>query len=545
MSKPINRRIFLRGLGGALVAAPFLGTLGDRAARAQPVTAQRRLIVMFTHYGCLTTRFFPSSSHGPLSAAALEGTTLAPLAPLASKLLLPRGIRSMNEWTPDLSRGQGNDMHGTASGSFFTCQPLMPNSDDPWQGVNVRLTPKPIGPSLDHVIARQLSPDGKPLFVRVANVTDNNQSAISFSDPETPYPGIASVKQLWAGLTGLFEGGEAAPLSPDSYRAIRGKSILDLVADDLDTLTRFDMSQHDRLKLEAWKELLHETSTVVTAQCSADAGAKLGLTQAGIEALPTPGLGQDPLTAKLAGDLDTADVFSNLAVLAAACNANPVIFLKFPPSYVYRGLGLEVDSHGVSHRIGNAALAGNCLPDALEMIATIDRYHARKFAHLVTTLDGISEEGGTLLDGTAAVWFQEVADGLAHNHNNLPIVQAGSAGGYFKTGWSINVEEGSAELSPGNSEFYCTEPEQTNIGNMLGVTGTDPALGNAPINKYFCNLMNALGVKAGEDGFPLAGGAAEVTRFGRYDRTEDFVGGDTNPPSIHSPGGFDSLEANG
>jgi hypothetical protein len=25
-------------------------------------------------------------------------------------------------------------------------------------------------------------------------------------------------------------------------------------------------------------------------------------------------------------------------------------------------------------------------------------------------------------------------------------------------------------------------------------TGTDPALANAPINKYYCNLMNALGV---------------------------------------------------
>ncbi len=37
-------------------------------------------------------------------------------------------------------------MHGTASGSFFTCQPLTPNSNDPWQGVNVRYSPKPIGP---------------------------------------------------------------------------------------------------------------------------------------------------------------------------------------------------------------------------------------------------------------------------------------------------------------------------------------------------------------------------------------------------------------
>jgi hypothetical protein len=546
MSKRINRRIFLRGLGGAVVAAPLLSSIGDRPAQAQATAGPaRRLIVMFTHYGCLTTRFFPNTSHGPLVAADLEETTLSPLAPYASKLLLPRGIRSMNEWTADLSRGQGNEPHSTASGSFFTCQPLTPNSDDPWQGVNVRFTPRPVGPSLDHVIARQLSPGGKPLFMRVANVSDNGSSAISFSEPETVYPGLGSVKQVWATLTGLFAGGAAAPLSPDSYQAIRGRSILDLVADDLATLERFDMSQRDRLKLEAWKELLHETSRVATSQCSEDLAGRLGLTQANLDAVSMSGLGQDRLTAKVAGDLDTADLFSNLAVLAAACNANPVVFLKYPPTYVFRGLGLEADSHGVSHRIGNAGLSGNCVPNALEMIATIDRYYAQKFAHLVAALDSVPEEGGTLLDGTAAVWFQEVSDGFAHNHNNLPIVQAGSAGGYFKTGWSINVEDGSADLSRGNSELFCTEPEQTNVGAMIGATGTDPAYGNAPINKYFCNLMNMLGVKAGEDGFPLPGGEAEVTKFGMYDRTEDFVGGGTNPPMIHSPGEFDSLKANG
>jgi hypothetical protein len=76
------------------------------------------------------------------------------------------------------------------------------------------------------------------------------------------------------------------------------------------------------------------------------------------------------------------------------------------------------------------------------------------------------------------------------------------------------------------------------------ISGTDPSLANAPINEYYCNLMNALGVKAGDDGFPLLGGAAEVTRFGRYDKTEDFIGGDVNPPMIHDPGEFTALKAN-
>jgi len=56
--------------------------------------------------------------------------------------------------------------------------------------------------------------------------------------------------------------------------------------------------------------------------------------------------------------------------------------------------------------------------------------------------------------------------------------------------------------------------------------------------------MNALGVRAGEDGFPAKNGSSEVVKFGMYDKTEDFIGGGTNPPLIRSPGGFDALKAN-
>ena len=55
---------------------------------------------MFSHYGFVTTKFFPVKSHGRLEAGDLVNT-LAPLAPYANKLLIPRGIRAMNEWTAD------------------------------------------------------------------------------------------------------------------------------------------------------------------------------------------------------------------------------------------------------------------------------------------------------------------------------------------------------------------------------------------------------------------------------------------------------------
>src|SRR5437868_123339 len=106
----LNRRIFLRGLGGAVVAAPFLGSMFERSARAN--AAPKRTIVMFTPYGCITNRWFPAKLDGDLTAEDLKPTSLAPFA---KKLLMPRGIRTMNEWTanntgPGHGRGQGNDV---------------------------------------------------------------------------------------------------------------------------------------------------------------------------------------------------------------------------------------------------------------------------------------------------------------------------------------------------------------------------------------------------------------------------------------------------
>jgi hypothetical protein len=538
MSKPINRRFFLRGLGGACVMAPFLGSLAERSAKAQTVASgpPKRLIVMFTHFGCLTTKWFPAKSHGPLTSADLEATTLKPLAPFASKLLIPRGIRAMNEWTSTLLRGQGNDPHTQVNGSFFTCHPVTPNSDNPFNfDTATKAEAKPTGPSLDHVIAKQLSPNGIPLFMRVGNVNVRTSSAISYSASQMQFPGLGLPSQIYNGLTGLFDG--KAQMSPDTYRAVRGKSVIDLVRDDLDTLERFDIGQSDRRKLAAWKELLHETGTVMgTAQCNQELAAKLGANATSMN------MGTDAVSSKINDTLDAADVYSNLAVLAAACNANPVIFLKYPGNYVYSGLGIQLESHSASHRLNNATMSGSCVEGVLGILAKLDDFYARKFAHLVRQLDGIAEGDGTLLDHSAATWMIEMSDGNAHNLNNLPIVQAGSCAGFFKTGQSVNVEDGSDSLSRGNSESQCNGGNNE-VDGVSQSTGTPAATANAPINKYFVSLMNALGVKAGPDGFAAPGGTAEVTHFGMYDRTEDFVHGGTNPAKINSPGGFDALRA--
>lgn len=523
MTHKLNRRILLQGLGGAVVAAPFLSSVSERAAKAQDIPASgppKRLIVLFTHYGCLTNRWFPTKSHGALAAADYEATTLKHLAPYAPKLLMPRGIRAMNEWSFGRTHGQNNDPHTQVMGSYFTCYPVTPESD--------KFGAKSTGKSLDHYCAEQINPNGAaPLMMQIGGVRQDQLSNFSYSAPGEVFPGIGSPTSIFNNLTNLFSDGE---MTPDTYKVASGKSVIDVVREDLNSLKRMDMSQSDQRKLTDWMELLHQTSGSVSAQCTEMTATSLGLTKESTQSQ----FGNLP---------EVTDLMMNLAVLTATCDQNRVIFMKFPGSTTFEHLGLTTESHGLSHRTGSPDMGGTCLNGVLDMIHTLDDWYAEKFAYLVGQLDSLAEGDGTMLDNTATVWFQEDSDGNAHNLNNMPIIQAGGCGGYFKTGQAINVDDASPSLTVGNSEGVCGSQGDDFDFGQVDSTGTDPGIGNAPINKYFCNLMNAIGVKAGADGFPAVGGTGEVTHFGKYDDTTLFSKED--PRIIKDPGEFSALRANG
>ena len=547
MTNQMNRRILLKGLGGAVVAAPILSSLFERSAQAQSTAQVKRTIIMFSYYGCITNKWFPQKLDGELLASDLTGTSLAPLAPHAAKLLMPRGMRTMNEWTSNnrgvgKGRGQGNDSHTQCAGTALTLQPVTPNSNDPFSfEAATKFNAMPIGPSLDHVMAAQLSPSKTPLYLDVAGQNPMAQAAISYKAKDTRFSPL-NAAQAYSSLTGMFKTG--TPMNADTWAIQKGKKIHDIVRGDLNRLKSKDMSKADKEKLEAWLALLSDVTGVISAMC----GQELATSLNADKKLAT-GSG-DAVTRKVSDTMDNADLYSAIAALTAACNANPVILLRYPNNYTYSGLGIMADSHNQSHRLSNANMQGPCVKDAVDNLIKIDTYYATKFANLVGYLDKIPEgDGKTVLDNSVAFWMNELSDGNAHNMNNTPLIQAGSGGGYFNTGKIINLDTtsgGTATNFLGRSLSQCVEgTPQTSDGVSQG-TGTEAKYGNMPINKYFCNVMTAMGMKAGADGFPAVGGpASEVTHFGYSDKTEDFTGGldAVKDHQIHSPGGYTQLKA--
>jgi hypothetical protein len=112
------------------------------------------------------------------------------------------------------------------------------------------------------------------------------------------------------------------------------------------------------------------------------------------------------------------------------------------------------------------------------------------------------------------MWLPELADGNAHNNNNLPIVIAGSAGGYLKQGVAVNLD--GKTLGTGNSEAGCT-PEGGDVTFGTGSNG-----GNVPLNKLYVTLLNALGA---------TNAGAPIETFGMVD-TNDPTAGITKPGEL-------------
>jgi hypothetical protein len=499
----------LRGVGGAALAAPFLGSLGWRSAQAQTPAAPRRLVIFYTNNGCLTNRWFPTVENGAIDASALAGKTLAGLAPHASKLLFPRGLAMFPRGQVTVNGVTYFDPHDQGMGTKLTCAPIDPSGEH-WA----------LGRSLDHVAAELVNPAGNgPLVVSVGNAFANVKGIVSYSAPQEPYQAETRPTNVYNGLTGLFGGGG---MTEADYRVKQGKSVIDCVTDDLNTLKRQNMSTSDHKKLDDWLALLRETERpIVSAACNAETAAALGITDATVSEASGGGNGGfgrvDTATAYTTG----GDMMIKLIALNMMCDANRVIVLQWPGfvTFNWDGITHEYDHHGLSHRNGSAAVGGTCVANVIESINQIDNWYAGRYVQLVSLIDSIDEGDVKMLDNSAVMWLPELADGNAHNNNNLPIVIAGSAGGYLKQGAAVNVDGGN--LGTGDSEASCRD------GSDVGF-GTGSRGGNVPLNKLYVTLLNAIGA-ANPDGSP-------ITQFGAADSNEVEAG-------ITKPGELTELRA--
>jgi hypothetical protein len=78
----------------------------------------------------------------------------------------------------------------------------------------------------------------------------------------------------------------------------------------------------------------------------------------------------------------------------------------------------------------------------LEKIAKIDHFYMTQFAYFLDRLKKTPDvDGKSLLHNSMIVYGGCISDGDRHNHNDLPIIVAGHAGGAFRPGRHVELGE--------------------------------------------------------------------------------------------------------
>jgi hypothetical protein len=90
----------------------------------------------------------------------------------------------------------------------------------------------------------------------------------------------------------------------------------------------------------------------------------------------------------------------------------------------YPEIGAPESHHELSHH-GKSA-------EKQEKLQKINTFHIQQLAYLADQLAGVQEGNGTLLDNCKIVYGSGISDGDRHNHDDLPILMLGNAGGRVK-----------------------------------------------------------------------------------------------------------------
>lgn len=425
-----NRRAFLRAAGTVAVGLPFLEGLPERSAWA---ATENPVFGLFICTSCGVVqgergdpeRFWPTSegalTRESMEASAAERST-GILAEYADKLLMVRGVNY-----PHRSNGCG---HAIGLAQALTAAQ--------WTGSNNNVISS--GISADTLIAQELNPAGvEPLTLYAGLKGGYIDEKLSFSAPGQVRSAEGNPWNVYQRLVGLIpeDGGSGGNPGMADQIALKRKSVNDLVLEELNALLgRPDLSQADRQRLERHFEGIRETEQGMT-----DLG--LSCSAAGLDVSALEAMNSGNAFRRDGNQEEVVKLHADLVALTFACNLNRVATLQAGDGtdgtrYVIDGQTFE-RFHHISHRINGDGSSGDPIPNAVDKHVVIDRLRMETFKYLLDRWSEYSTAAGSLLDNAFVYWTSHVANGPSHSFSNLPVIIAGSAGGFLKQGQYVDA----------------------------------------------------------------------------------------------------------
>lgn len=406
MNKPLSRRTVLRGLG-TVVSLPILDAmLPTSVARAAPASdAPLRLVYMMV----------PNGAHMPTWTPADEGPkyslspTLEPLAKHRDYLSVFSGL------TLDGARdhGDGGGDHARSGASFLTgAHPKKTDGADIKNGVSVDQVAAQVIGQKTRFASLELGLEGSSQ----AGSCDSGYSCayssnLAWRNESSP---LAKENDPSAVFDRLFGGGDTVSQGKSrAARTERRKSVLDFVLEDAKSLQN-RLGAADKRKLD---EYLYAVRDVENRMVKTD---KLNIGEDGIPNFPRPAGVPREWSAHCKLMLD-------MVALAIRSDSTRVLTFMFANEGNNRGypeIGAPEGHHDLSHH-GKSA-------EKQAKLQKINLYHMEHFAYLIDNLASIKEGNDNLLDNCMIVYGGGISDGDRHNHDDLPILMVGKAGGRIK-----------------------------------------------------------------------------------------------------------------
>lgn len=409
MSQQISRRTILRGLGAA-VALPLLEGMAPvrvlaRSTDGRPV----RMAFMFVPNGIDMDHWRP----GPDGALGQLPHILEPFEPLKSKVNVLTGLTQKHAF----ANGDGPGDHARSSAAWLTgVQPKKTAGTD----IQVSI-------SVDQYVAKEIGHQTKFASLELgcergalAGDCDSGYScaysnSISWRGESTPVAKEVNPRLVFERFFGSGDALEQAESL--ARRAQYRMSILDFVLEDAASL-KARLGGRDQRKIDEYLEGVRDIERRIE-RFEKEQAANLPEGAARPTGIPTD-FGEH---IRLMGDMM---VLAFQADLTRMCT---FMFANEGSNRSYRPIGVTDGHHDISHHGRDES--------KLEKKRRIDRYHAEQAAYIINKLNSIPEGSGTLLDHCMIVYGGGISDGDRHNHDDLPILLAGGAGGALQTGRHI------------------------------------------------------------------------------------------------------------
>jgi len=404
----VNRRTILRGAAGVGFTLPWLEALAPKTAEAAAGATPVRLIYWFFPNGHIVDRWTPSVV-GALDPASMP-VCLQPLADagVTADVNILSGLDNL-AGNPE----QGGD-HACGTCGLLTCAAAKKAPD---------LSSISLAGSIDQIAARAL---GK--FTPRPSLEMGMQSgggtgscdtgyacaysqSISWNDATTPRGKRTDPHDAYLYLLGT-DNPSLTPAQRDRLRA-GDKSVLDFVLDQVKDLNG-QIGVSDKVKLDQYATGVRTleqqlTAVVPAAQCAAH---------------PDPGTDKD--------FIKKLGLMMDVMAFAVQCDLTRVISFMFanaggPGSMPY--IGINSDYHQMTHEQSD--------PAKKDQVAKAITWYVSQAAAFLKRLKAIPEGANTALYNTAFFMSSDVGDGGRHNHDTLPVILGGNAGGAFKSGRHI------------------------------------------------------------------------------------------------------------